>query len=66
VNLDIDKQQDLNGCCDFVISKSPEQYYLNAPIIAVVEVKNESIAGGLNVLPKCLHHTYLTKERVFP
>jgi hypothetical protein len=47
VTLDVDKQQDLNGFCDFIISKSPEQYYINAPIIAIVEAKNEYIAGGL-------------------
>ena len=47
VNLDIDKQKDLNGFCDFVISKSPEQYYLNAPLVAIVEAKNEYIGGGL-------------------
>ncbi|MCK5720595.1 MAG: hypothetical protein KAH84_11715 [Thiomargarita sp.] len=47
INLDVDKQKDLNGFCDFVISKSSEQYYLNAPIITVVEAKNEYIGGGL-------------------
>lgn len=47
VNLDIDKQKELNGFCDFVISKSPEQYYLNAPLVAIVEAKNEYIGGGL-------------------
>jgi hypothetical protein len=47
INLDIDKQKELNGFCDFVISKSPEQYYLNAPLIAIVEAKNEYIGGGL-------------------
>ncbi|WP_420208930.1 hypothetical protein [Candidatus Electronema sp. JC] len=47
VNLDIDKQKELNGFCDFVISKSPEQYYLNAPLVAIVAAKNEYIGGGL-------------------
>lgn len=45
--LDVDKEKDLNGFCDFIISKSPEQYYLNAPIITIVEAKNENITGGL-------------------
>jgi len=47
INLDVDKEKDLNGFCDFIISKSPEQFYLNAPIITIVEAKNENITGGL-------------------
>ena len=47
INLDVDKEKDLNGFCDFIISKSPEQFYLNAPIITIVEAKNENIIGGL-------------------
>jgi hypothetical protein len=31
INLDVDKEKELNGFCDFIISKSPEQFYLNAP-----------------------------------
>jgi hypothetical protein len=37
INFEVDKNQDLNGFCDFIISKSPEQFYLNAPIITIVE-----------------------------
>ena len=47
INLDVDKEQDLNGFCDFIMSKSPEQFYLNAPLIIIVEAKNENITGGL-------------------
>lgn len=47
INLEVDKQKDLNSFCDFVISKSPEQYYLNAPIITIVKAKNENISSGL-------------------
>ncbi|MCI5158358.1 MAG: hypothetical protein D3906_07920 [Candidatus Electrothrix sp. AUS1_2] len=58
VQLDIDKQQDLNGFCDFVISKSPEQYYLNAPVVAIVEAKNENIGGGLG---QCIAEMYASR-----
>jgi len=47
INLDIDKERDLNGFCDHIISKSSEQYYLNSPIITIVEAKNEQITSGL-------------------
>jgi len=47
INLDIDKERDLNGFCDYIISKSSEQYYLNSPIVTIVEAKNEQIISGL-------------------
>ncbi len=47
VALDVDKEKGLTGFCDFVISKSPEQFYITAPIITIVEAKNEYIIGGL-------------------
>lgn len=47
INLDIDKKKNLNGFCDFIISKSPEQFFLKAPIITIVEAKNENIPNGI-------------------
>ena len=55
VNLDVDKEKGLTGYCDFIISKSQEQFYISAPIIAVVEAKNEYIAGGLG---QCISEMY--------
>ena len=47
VELNVDKEKDLNGFCDFIISSSSEQLMLNSPIITIVEAKNENIIGGL-------------------
>ena len=47
IELNIDKERDLTGFCDFIISQSPEQLFLNTPVIAVVEAKNENIMSGL-------------------
>jgi hypothetical protein len=47
INLDVDKDRDLNGFCDYIISKSSEQFYLNSPIVAIVEAKNEQLTSGL-------------------
>lgn len=44
-NVDIDKG--LSGYCDYLISCSSEQYFINSPIINIVEAKNENIKGGL-------------------
>ncbi|CAK0775004.1 conserved hypothetical protein [Gammaproteobacteria bacterium] len=47
IELNINKERDLVGFCDFIISQSPEQLFLKAPLIAIVEAKNENIMNGL-------------------
>ena len=47
IEFNVDKASDLNGFCDFIISASPEQLMLNAPVITIVEAKNENLIGGL-------------------
>lgn len=44
-NVDIDKG--LIGFCDFLISQSPEQLLIKAPVVALVEAKNDNIQSGL-------------------
>ncbi len=47
VDFSVDSERNLNGTCDFIISRSPEQFYVAAPVVAVVEAKKENIVGGL-------------------
>jgi len=47
IEFTVDKDKGLNGFCDFIVSQSPEQLFLDTPILAVVEAKNERIAAGL-------------------
>ncbi len=44
--FNVDKQRNLNGYCDYIISRSSEQLFLNSPIITIVEAKNENIISG--------------------
>lgn len=46
IDFTVDKSKGLNGFCDFIVSQSAEQLYLDAPVIAVVEAKNEKIVSG--------------------
>ena len=55
VIFDVDKETGLTGFCDFIISQSAEQFYLSAPVITVVEAKNENIVGGLG---QCIAEMY--------
>lgn len=41
----------LTGFCDFIISRSSQQLLINAPVLMIVEAKNENINAGV---PQCL------------
>jgi hypothetical protein len=43
----ISPEQGLSGYCDYLISLSKQQLMLSAPVIAIVEAKNEDIKSGL-------------------
>jgi len=43
----VDQSVGLNGVCDFLISLSPEQLFIDAPAVVVVEAKKEDLNGGL-------------------
>lgn len=43
----VDLEKGLSGFCDFLISQSPEQLTIQAPVITIVEAKNENIESGL-------------------
>jgi hypothetical protein len=45
--FNIDRVKGLNGVCDFMISHSPEQLSLNAPVFTLVEAKNDNIKSGI-------------------
>ncbi|MDJ0617755.1 MAG: hypothetical protein QNJ63_13610 [Calothrix sp. MO_192.B10] len=43
----VDQSLGLNGVCDFLISLSPEQLFIDAPAVVVVEAKKEDLNAGL-------------------
>ncbi len=47
VEMNVDAAQGLKGVCDFLLSRSAEQLTLEAPVVAVVEAKNENMKQGM-------------------
>ena len=47
INFNVDADADLTGVCDFVVSLSPRQFSLRAPVIVLVEAKNDNLEIGL-------------------
>nr|VFJ89464.1 MAG: hypothetical protein BECKLFY1418B_GA0070995_101526 [Candidatus Kentron sp. LFY] len=44
--FDVDREKGLTGYCDFMFSFSSSQIAISAPVIAIVEAKNENINTG--------------------
>ncbi len=45
--FNVDPRRGLQGFCDYIISNSKEQLFITAPVIIILEAKNEDIIGGL-------------------
>ncbi len=50
IEFNVDPSQGLNGRCDFIISHSPYQLSLSAPVVTIVEAKNDNLKLGI---PQC-------------
>lgn len=51
VEFEVDAAQGLNGVCDFLLSRSPNQVMIEEPVVAIVEAKREDLIAGV---PQCL------------
>jgi hypothetical protein len=47
VDWNVDEAQGLRGRCDFLLGLTPEQLMIEAPVLTVVEVKNEDTNAGI-------------------
>lgn len=47
VEFNVDEQQGLNGRCDYIVSHSSLQFSLRAPLLMMVEAKNDNLNSGL-------------------
>lgn len=41
----VDRARGLNGVCDYILCRSPQQEFITTPVAVVVEAKNENIKG---------------------
>ncbi|NEP44489.1 MAG: hypothetical protein F6K35_36855, partial [Okeania sp. SIO2H7] len=54
IDFNVDVELGLNGFCDFIISNSTQQFFIESPVIALVEAKNDNLKSGL---AQCLAET---------
>lgn len=55
VALDVDPSKGLTGVCDFILTKATRQFILSAPLVTVVEAKNDNLRNGLG---QCIAEMY--------
>ncbi len=55
----VDEARGLDGQCDYILSLSPEQLYIAAPILTIVEAKKEDINGAVG---QCLATMYAAQQ----
>jgi len=63
MTFDVDKDQGLNGACDYLLTRSAERFYISHPVVAVVEAKKEDIPGGLGQCVAAMVAARLYNER---
>ncbi len=47
VDFNVDSELGLNGFCDFIIANSTQQFFIESPVITLVEAKNDNLKSGL-------------------
>jgi hypothetical protein len=45
-SFDVDFQKELNGICDFILTRKPDAIEINDPVFCLVEAKNRTIEEG--------------------
>lgn len=47
VDFNVDLDNGLNGTCDFILTRSSEQFFITKPVVTIIEAKRENIPSGL-------------------
>lgn len=61
--FNVDEEKKLTGYCDFIISRSPEQLVIEAPVLAIVEAKNDNIQSGLGQCIAAMYAAQIFNDR---
>lgn len=58
IDFTVDPDRGLKGNIDFLLSRSPEQYSLEGPVVTVVEAKRDDMSAGL---AQCVAEMYAAR-----
>lgn len=63
VDFPVDSNLGLNGACDYLLTAKAEQSLITAPIMTLVEAKNDLIKNGLGQCAAQMYAAHLFNER---
>jgi hypothetical protein len=63
VDFTVNPEQGLNGVCDYIISRSPDQLFITTPVLIIIEAKNENIKAGLAQCIAAMVAAHIFNER---
>lgn len=63
IDFNVDPERGLNGFCDFLLSRSEHQFFVDAPVLAIIEAKDEDIRNGLGQCAATMVGANLYNER---
>ncbi|MCI0456841.1 MAG: hypothetical protein L0Z62_07680 [Gemmataceae bacterium] len=63
VEWQVDADRGLNGFCDFILTRGESQHVLEAPVVAIVEAKNDVIRTGLGQCIAAMYAAQLTNQQ---
>ncbi|NES82780.1 MAG: hypothetical protein F6K10_16010 [Moorea sp. SIO2B7] len=63
VDFNVEQELGLNGYCDFILSSGWEQLFVSAPVLMLVEAKNEDLKGGIGQCVAEMYAAQLFNER---
>jgi hypothetical protein len=63
IELNVEPSKGLSGVCDFILSGSNLQFVLSAPLVTIVEAKNDNLRNGLGQCIASMVAAQLFNER---
>jgi len=64
-SFDVDSQKELNGICDFLLTRKPDAVEINDPIFCLVEAKNRTIEEGFGQCAAEMYAAFLFNKGIY-
>lgn len=64
--LSVDPEKGLNGVCDFMLTRGPQNFLIETPIIAIAEAKNDNVNNGYGQCIAAMHAASLFNQKQRP
>ena len=64
--LSVDPEKGLNGVCDFMMTRGPQNFLIQTPIVAIAEAKNDNINNGYGQCIAAMHAAALFNQKKTP